>query len=139
MIFVDRNIGKSVVEAIRAAGFEAIWLTDEFPQDAPDVAWLEVAGKSGWLVITRDKRIRTSPGERTRAADARVGLFIIAARANLGRRELAQLVVDCLPKMVELHQRVERPFIICVYRNGKMRYADPVTGAIMMGEEGIVA
>ena len=54
-------------EALRAEGVE-IRVNDEmFPQGTQDVDWLRIAGESGWVVITRDDRIRLQPtGEGSR-------------------------------------------------------------------------
>jgi hypothetical protein len=53
-----------VPEALRAAGV-AIRVHDElFPQGTEDVVWLREAGVNGWVVITRDDRIRYNQLEK---------------------------------------------------------------------------
>ena len=64
MIFVDRSVPRSVVTALRAVRDDVEWLEPRFPHDTPDPEWLAEAGKAGWLVITRDQRIRTRPFEQ---------------------------------------------------------------------------
>lgn len=35
----------------------------EIPRGTPDLQWLAWAGQRGWIVLTRDRRIRTRPAE----------------------------------------------------------------------------
>lgn len=59
VFFVDRCLGKKcVASALRETGHRAEVHDDHFPQDAKDEEWLPVVGERGWLVITRDDRIR---------------------------------------------------------------------------------
>jgi hypothetical protein len=37
---------------------------DHFAPDAPDAVWLRVVGERGWVVLTKDERIRRRPLER---------------------------------------------------------------------------
>lgn len=64
MIFIDRSIPKSVADALKQVRDDVIWLEDIFPHDAKEAAWLREAGTNGWLVVTRDNKIRSRPGER---------------------------------------------------------------------------
>lgn len=63
MIFIDRSVPKGVAEAIKKVRPDVLWLEDRFPHDIPDEEWLPVAGREGWLVVLRDKKVRTSPGD----------------------------------------------------------------------------
>src|SRR5687767_13527362 len=64
MIFVDRSIPRGVANALKEVRADVVWLEDLFPHDVKDEDWLREAGRQGWLVISRDKKIRTRPGER---------------------------------------------------------------------------
>jgi hypothetical protein len=64
--FIDRSLGSGIVaDALREAG-EVVTTHDvHFPPDTPDVAWLAAVGEKGWVVLTKDARIRTNQLERT--------------------------------------------------------------------------
>lgn len=78
--FVDESLDSlSVVSALRDAGASVQRLTDHFPKGTPDEVWLAEAGRNGWVVLTRDKRIRILAGslERiTKIARTDAGPFI---------------------------------------------------------------
>lgn len=77
MIFIDRSVPKGVAEAIKQVRDDVLWLEDKFSHDIPDEKWLPVAGHEGWLVILRDKKVRTRPGEREKIMQHGVGCFIL--------------------------------------------------------------
>lgn len=64
MIFIDRSIPKSVAEALKLVREDVFWLEDLFRHDTRDADWLARAGSAEWLVIMRDKKVRTRAGER---------------------------------------------------------------------------
>ena len=82
MIFIGRSIPKGVAEALKMVRDDIRWLEDEFTHDAKETEWLPEIGRRGWLVITRDKRIRSRPGERKALLDAGVGCFISHSKAE---------------------------------------------------------
>ncbi len=68
-----------VVAALRTAKEAVIVHDDVFPDDAPDVEWLSEVGKRGWVVLTKDARIRTNALERAALLDANVAAFMLGA------------------------------------------------------------
>src|SRR5262249_54932445 len=65
VFFIDRSLGrKKVPEALRAAGLEVRVHDELFPQGTQDVVWLSEAGANGWVVVTRDDRIRYNQLEK---------------------------------------------------------------------------
>jgi PIN like domain len=52
-------------------------LEPRFSHRATDYEWMAQAGAEGWLCITRDKKIRSRPGERRALIDNRVGCFYL--------------------------------------------------------------
>jgi hypothetical protein len=59
VIFVDRCIPKPVADELKRGRDDVRWLEDEFAPGTRDTVWLREVGARGWLVVTRDKRIRT--------------------------------------------------------------------------------
>jgi hypothetical protein len=83
VFFLDRSLGGRIVfEELRAQG-EAVEAHDKhFPQDASDVQWLGDVGRKGWVVLSKDDRIRLNDLERAALVEAGVAAFF------LGRRDL---------------------------------------------------
>ncbi|MGH2865870.1 MAG: hypothetical protein ACRDJX_11570 [Solirubrobacteraceae bacterium] len=63
--FVDRSLGKSIVEGLRAVGLTVYSMADVYAerrlQTLPDEVWLADAGKHEWVVLTKDDAIRRRP------------------------------------------------------------------------------
>lgn len=121
MIFIDRSIPRGVAEAIKQVRDDVRWLEDEFPHNIKDPEWLPEVGKRGWLVISRDKKIRTRPGERRALMEANVGAFIVAQKQNPTRWEYLKLLARTLDEMEAVFARTDRPFIYTVSRGGDLR------------------
>ncbi len=74
---MDRSIPKPVADALKLVRKDVAWLEDLFDHRTKDEDWLKGAGEQGWLVILRDKKIRTRPRERQAISDHGVGCFIL--------------------------------------------------------------
>lgn len=125
MIFVDRSIPKGVAEALKAVRHDVRWLEDLFPHDTKDEDWLPIAGREGWLVIVRDKKIRTRPGERRAILDHQVGCFCLTQRQDPTRWQYLKLLVQTLDEMGRRFASTPRPFIYGVDRNGQFKLITP--------------
>lgn len=79
--FVDRSLGKSIVEGLRAAGLVVHSMADiygeEEAQRLPDEVWLRDAGENDWIVLTKDDAIRRRPAERDALTAAEVRVFCL--------------------------------------------------------------
>ncbi len=124
MIFVDRSIPKSVATALNATRGDVEWLEPRFRPDAPDPEWLRAAGEGGWVVLSRDKKLRTRPAERRAIAAYGVGCFILTQRAPLSPWGYLKLLVPILDDLVVGFEQTPRPFIYTVSRDGVLRRAD---------------
>lgn len=121
MIFIDRSVPKGVAEAIKKVRDDVFWLEDKFPHDAKDEEWLAAAGLGSWLVVTRDKHIRTRPGERARILAHSVGCFILNQKQDPTRWEYLKLLAKTMDEMENKFATTPRPFIFVVDKNGGMR------------------
>lgn len=61
--FLDRSLGKTTASRLREAGFVIHLIADHYPDDAsdiPDEEWIAEGCSNGWVLLTKDKRIRWS-------------------------------------------------------------------------------
>ena len=123
MIFIDRSVPRPVATALQAVRSDVMWLEPYFSHRTPDADWLSVAGRNGWLVITRDNKIRTRPAERQALLDAGVGCFMITVRRNPTKWEMLRLIVCSLNEMEQLHAQDPMPFIYALNLSGLRRVA----------------
>lgn len=121
MIFVNGSIPRSAADELTKIGKDAKWKGELFPLDTKDPVWLRAAGINGWIVITRDKRIRSRPGEREAIMAHSVGCFILTYRNDLKRDEIARVVLASIDAIEEKFRTTPRPFIYTVSKDGEFR------------------
>lgn len=120
MIFIDRSIPKSVADALKLVREDVLWLEDVFNHRAKETEWLPDVGRRGWIVISRDKKIRSRPGERRILEESNVGCFIIAQKQNPTRWQYLKLLAATLDRIEEVFNETPRPFIFKVDSAGKL-------------------
>ncbi|MBI4641480.1 MAG: hypothetical protein HY731_12345 [Candidatus Tectomicrobia bacterium] len=120
VFFLDRSLGKKIIaEALRQAGVDVQIHDDYFPPDTRDEEWLTTAGQRGWIVLTKDRRIRYRTPERTALLRADVRAFVLTA-GNLQGVEMAAIFIKALSSMRRFVADAPPPFIATVTRSGKV-------------------
>ena len=105
--------------ALRAADIPFVEHGQLFPQACPDEVWLEgVAGK-GWLVVTRDQRIRYKVNEQAAAVRAGLHLFILT-QGRASAAQTAEQLVAAYPDMVRCASAEAAPAFYSVQMGGSV-------------------
>ncbi len=118
VLFLDECFGgAAVANALRSAGATVEVLIDHFPAGTEDAVWLPQVGRRGWVVLTKDKRIRHRELERDAVMDAGLALFVLTA-GDLKATEEAEAFVRAYPKMRKLLRDYQLPFIASVNASG---------------------
>lgn len=117
---IDRCLGKAVKNALLEAGAQVEHLDDHFSQDAKDEEWLPRVSEWGWVVLSKDEKIRTKALEVRAIARAGARVFILAS-GNLNRHQMASLFVEALPKLEKFNQGNPAPFIVKLYKDGRIK------------------
>ena len=99
---------------------DVMWLEPHFRHDTPDPVWLSEAGLNDWLVVTRDKKIRTRPGELQAITQNNVGCFIVAQKQALSRWDYLKLLTLTLDEMERRFATEARPFIFNIGTTGTL-------------------
>lgn len=87
-LFIDRDAWSHRLDlALRAAGIAFVAHREHFDDDMPDPEWLTQVGQHGWIVLTRDQRIRNRPNELRAAREARLHVFALTSGNLSGRRD----------------------------------------------------
>jgi Rad3-related DNA helicase len=71
-----------VVETLREHGLDVRSEIEVFgrrPEGVPDVEWLERAGREGWVVLSKDKRLRHDRDQRATMVEHRVKAFVLTS------------------------------------------------------------
>lgn len=108
--FFDRSLGKASAALLREQGWVVHLIADFYQYDAtriPDEEWIAEGCSRGWLLLTKDKRIRYREHELS-ALDA--GHLFCLASGNLGLEEMARRFVDAERAMLTASRRVKVGF-----------------------------
>jgi predicted nuclease of predicted toxin-antitoxin system len=120
VFFLDRSLGKHrVATALRQVGAILHIHDDHFPPDAKDEHWLAEAGQRGWIVLTKDHRIRYRHVERLALMKAGVAAFILTS-GDLQGDEMAQIFVKALPRITGFLKKHPKPFIAKIAKDGSV-------------------
>jgi PIN like domain len=121
--FVDRSLGKSIVEGLRAVGLTVHSMADVYgekrAQRLPDEVWLRDAGKNDWIVLTKDDAIRRRPAERDALIGAAVRVFCLTNRSLRGVEQTERFVSN--RHRIIRQARKPGPYIYGVYERGLKR------------------
>ncbi len=98
-ILADENLPRVMVQAIRDAGHDVVWIR-EIARSLPDDAILQMASEQGRLVLTGDKDFGDLTFERGVAATT--GIILIRARGS-GSGALTSVVLDALSAARDWH------------------------------------
>ena len=109
---------------LRSAGADVRVHDDLFEQDETDERWLSEVGRRGWVVLTKDSRIRYRSLERDALINAGVRAFVLTARDMTGH-EMGESFVRALARMIAFARRVRGPFIARVSRTGTVAIVHP--------------
>jgi predicted nuclease of predicted toxin-antitoxin system len=127
--FIDRSLGaRLVADAIRGGceRGEIIHVHDDhFPQDTTDTEWLKEVGARGWVVLTKDTRMRTNFVEREAILGGHVAWFALA-RGDLTAGHMGQVFRTALRRIRTVLRRFDAPLIATVRMDGAVtvRYGD---------------
>jgi hypothetical protein len=118
LLFIDRCAwSRKLGEALRQAAIQFVAHHDKFAPACPDVDWMKVAGREGWIVITRDQAIRRKPNELKAFREARLIMFALAS-GNASAEDTARLVVELYPRILRKARSSRPPAMFSVTLSG---------------------
>jgi hypothetical protein len=116
--FVDESLGsRKVPDALRALGCKVEWHGDHFAAGTPDVEWLGEVSRRGWVILTKDRHIRTRQTELAQIIAAGGVAFVLATAGTTGD-ENAAAFVTAYRRMVNMVRSTPRPFLARVSASG---------------------
>jgi hypothetical protein len=117
-LFIDRCAWSGALgRALTAAGIPFIAHHERFEPAAPDEQWLAAAAGSGWLVVTRDQRIRYKVNEQEAAVRAGLHLFVYT-QGGLTAAHTAEILVSAYPRMLACAAGTPPPAFWSLQRSG---------------------
>lgn len=101
---------------MRARGARVELHDDYFDRATEDAEWIAEVGRRGWIILTKDQRIRRRPLERAAVKVARVRMFALTS-GNLSGPAMAEVFSQHLQKMARIAVSEPAPFIALVSRS----------------------
>ena len=117
VFYIDECLGKGVGVALKSAGEGVRFYGEEIPRGTGDPDLLAMIGRKKWIFLTKDKRIRFHPAERSALLKAGVKAFVLTS-GNLTGAEMASIFVRNLRRMKDMAGQVQGPFIAKVSKTG---------------------
>jgi predicted nuclease of predicted toxin-antitoxin system len=118
--YVERSLGGKVVpDALVNAGLHIERHKEHFKHNAEDVEWLPFCGVRGWVVLTKDKAIRSNEVELIALIRAGVATFVITSGEMTGE-DMANAYIKALPQIARFLKNKQRPFIARVSPEGEV-------------------
>lgn len=125
VLFIDRSLGKQIIaSALRGAGYAVEVHDDRFPPDAADHVWLSEVSRNGWVVLTKDKRIRYRAPELAAVSATKARVFTLTA-GSIQAAEMAQIFILAMPKIQAFVASKRPPYIVTISRSGLLAQVYP--------------
>jgi hypothetical protein len=91
-----------------------------------DDVWLKEAGRQGWIVLTKDEKIRRKPGELSVIAGFAVRCFVLHPTKGMRAEQMGEVLVAALPRILAAARDDRRHgFVKVVNRQGRIRHLFP--------------
>lgn len=118
--FLDRSLGKGSARRLRELGLAIHLIAEFYPDDAADIAdeeWIAEGCRRGFVLLTKDKRIRYRAEE---LAALQGGLMFCLADGNADLDTIAHVFAEAAPAIVKAVSRGAVGFWH-VYKDGSIK------------------
>jgi PIN like domain len=121
VLYLDENLHncKPILDALIQHGVKHERHGQHFAPGTEDTQWLPFVGEKGWVLLTKDKRIRYNELEKAAVRAYKVREFYFSS-GNYSGAEMAEMLVAGLRDMVRIFRREKPPFIASVTKSGKV-------------------
>lgn len=124
VFFLDRSLGKEIIASkLRGAGYRVEVHDDWFPPDAPDHVWLAEVSRRGWIILTKDKRIRYRAPELAAVIATKARVFTLTA-GGIQAKEMASIFIAAMPR-IEAFAAKRPPLIVTINRSSLLAQVYP--------------
>lgn len=108
-----------VADALRAAGQTIELHGDHFAQDCEDSVWVPQVGARGWVILTKDRRIKSNQIEIASLIRANTYCFNLVS-ASLTGQQMATAFCNGMANILEIVNRRQPPVIANVAASGRI-------------------
>lgn len=121
MILVcDEDVGSRIPTALKLVGLSCNSAKDVGLLGVPDVKWLTVAGRQGWLVFSCNKRMLQVPAEQQAIIRENVGIVFLTSGQEYLPNTL-RLILSKWAWLELIDSTIPRPFAYYLYPRGRTK------------------
>ena len=106
-------------DALRRAGATVHIHDETFAPGTADEEWLGRAGREGWIVITKDRRIRYHKNEHHAVLRNNARVVVLVSKDSTGV-SMAEMLVAAMGSMARFVVKNKAPFIASLTRDGRL-------------------
>jgi uncharacterized protein with PIN domain len=119
-LLFDENIPQGIAVALQALNHDVTHAYDQGLKSAEDPEVFSFVASRGWVLVTRDKKIRKKPHERAAYLAAGIGVFIYMGSAERTLDEQMGLVLRTIADIEQTAARLKPPYVYGVSDRGKL-------------------
>jgi hypothetical protein len=94
-------------------------MDDHFSPEAPDTEWVPSVGQRGWIILSKDRHLRSNPLELIALLKSNTHSFLLTS-ADMTGAAMARAFVTALPVMARMADKFPPPFIGTVTPSGRV-------------------
>ncbi|MGC4048344.1 MAG: hypothetical protein QM757_01330 [Paludibaculum sp.] len=114
----EESLGRFIPEEFaRATHAHVKRHSEAFPYGREDHEWIPMAARRGWVIVSKDKRIRSRPLEY-QALLASKARFFYLRYGDLTKEASAEAFITAYPKMLKILDGTHPPFIARISPSG---------------------
>ena len=119
VLYLDENLHscKPILDALAQHGVKHERHGTHFPPGTEDTIGLPFVGAHGWVLLTKDRRIRFNELEESAIQRNRVREFYFAS-GNYSGAEMAEMLIAALRDIARFYRRYHPPFIASISSRG---------------------
>lgn len=120
----DRNLGRYIIpNTLRQHGIDVIVFDEYFKNlqydENGDDEWLSETQAQGWIVLTKDVRMRKNSAERQAIINYKIGCIAIGS-GNYKGYAMAQMFLAAWSKIEVISLNEQRPFYYVIWKDGTL-------------------
>ncbi|MBW3564895.1 MAG: hypothetical protein KY459_09245 [Acidobacteria bacterium] len=120
VFFIDRGLGrKKFPGALRELGLNVEIHDDHFIQDADDTVWISYACGRGWVIISKDNRIRYRSLEKLAFTKA-AGRGFFFTQGDQRAETMIDAFTKAVPRIARMLAKEEPPFMASISTAGNV-------------------
>jgi hypothetical protein len=127
--YLDHNFaGKRIPALLREAGLEVRVHRDYYPPNCTDDVWLPAVAARGWVILTKDKKIRYRSNELAAVKVSGAKVFVLVAKQDLDAQGIVDAITSAAKAMARLCSKETAPFIAKIQSGGRVNRWWPEAG-----------